>query len=946
MNPTISHYRIENELGRGGMGVVYRAVDTRLGRPVAIKVLPSDATADDERRRRFIQEARAASGLNHPHIVTIYEVDEHEGATFIAMELVDGTPLDKIVATGRLPVSIALGYAAQIASALEAAHAAGIIHRDIKPANIVVTADGRAKVLDFGLAKLLERPSTDATISALGTMPGMILGTASYMSPEQAQGLPVDARSDVFSLGAVVYEMLAGRRPFAASSDVGIFTAILRDQPPPVRQLRPEVPADVQAIVDRALAKEPSTRYANAGEMRAALDAALATLTRPREAAWRRPAVFVPVVVLLIVATAFGAWQTVQMRRARWARLEAVPEIERLQLSGRTLHAVRLARDAERYAPEEVHLLRGGWLRFNIVTEPEGAQIEIRNYNDMGGSWEPLGPTPLENLRLPFGYYRVRITKPGYKTLEVSAAQGRAPVKLTPEAETAPGMVFVPGGEYGVGVAPAIMLPDFWIDQLEVTNDQFKRFVDDGAYRNPRYWKQPFRDGDRLLTFEEAMTRFRDTTGRAGPATWELGSYPEGQADFPVGGLSWFEAAAYAEFAGKSLPTLYHWFRASGSNEIYSDILQLSNFDGKGPVKAGERAGVGPWGTLDMAGNVKEWCANEVLGRPLRYILGGGWNEPSYRFAEQDGQNPWSRRDTFGMRLVRNLGPADAAAVPVGRVTPDPSTVVPVADAVVEVYRRFYEYDRTALDARTDSVDDTSPYWRKEKVSFAAAYGNQRVPAFLFLPKNAVPPFQTVVFFPTAYARNVPSSASLDLGTFEFLIRSGRAVLYPVYQGTFERRVNVQPSQTGIRDMQVEWAKDFFRAVDYLETRPEIDKARLAYYSLSMGAFFGPIPVGLEPRIKVAVFASGGLRYNIAPEIQPANFAPHVKVPVLVVHGKDDFGVPEADQRRFVEILGTPASDKSHKVLEGGHVPQDIRGLFREVLNFLDKYLGTVTPHP
>jgi dipeptidyl aminopeptidase/acylaminoacyl peptidase len=167
-------------------------------------------------------------------------------------------------------------------------------------------------------------------------------------------------------------------------------------------------------------------------------------------------------------------------------------------------------------------------------------------------------------------------------------------------------------------------------------------------------------------------------------------------------------------------------------------------------------------------------------------------------------------------------------------------------------------------------------------------------------------------------------------------------VIYPVYQGTFERRKNVQPGPTGRREWNIQAAKDVFRAVDYLESRPDIDRNKLAYYSLSMGAFFGPIPVALEPRLKLAVFAAGGLRYFREPEEQPANFAPRVKVPVLIVHGKDDFGVPSADQKRFVEILGTPAEHKKHIVLEGGHVPQDIRGLFREVLAFLDHYFGPV----
>ena len=937
----VSRYRVEGEIGRGGMGVVYRAVDTSLGRRVAIKVLPPDATADPDRHRRFIQEARSASALNHPHIVTIYEVGEHDGTTFIAMELVDGVPLDTLLAKGPLPLPTALEYATQGASALEAAHTSGIVHRDIKPANIMITADGRVKVLDFGLAKLIERPAAEATMSAFETTPGIVVGTAAYMSPEQAQGQPVDARSDIFSLGVVLYEMVTGQRPFAGSSSAALLSAILRDQPRPVRSVRPEVPADVEAIVDRALAKDPAARYQNAAILRAGLAAAHAQLTRPPDMAWRRPAVLAPIVLLLAAAAGFSLWQMNQTRRARWARLEAIPEIERMNLSGRTMHAVRLAKTAETYAPEEIAHVREGWLDFTLVTEPAGAQAEVKNYHDMSGDWEPFGTTPIQ-VRLPLAYYRVRITKPGYKVLEVSATHGRMPVKLTPEADVAPGMVFVPGGPYQVANAPPVTLPDYWIDQLEVTNAAFKQFVDAGGYRDARYWTQPFRDGDRVLSFEEAMARFRDATGRVGPAGWELGSYPDGQADYPVAGISWFEASAYAAFAGKSLPTLYHWFRASGTDEIYSDILQLSNFDGKGTVKAGERAGLGPWGTLDMAGTVKEWCVNESTHGPVRYILGGGWNEPSYRFAEEDAQNPWARGVSFGVRLVKNLGPTEQAAAPVARVSRDPSTAVPAAEELVTVYRRFYDYDRTPLDVRTESVDDRSPNWRKEKVSYAAPYGTERIPAYLFLPKNAKPPYQTVVFFPSAYAREVPSSGSLDLATFEFIVRSGRAVLYPIYQGTFERRGNVQPGRTGNRDMRVQWGKEFRRSVDYLETRPDIDPERLGYYSLSLGAFFGPTLLALEPRIKAAVLASGGLSYTALPEVNPVNFAPQVKIPVLLVNGKDDFGVSQAEQRRFLEILGTPAPLKKLVVFEGGHVPQDTRGQFREVLDWYDTHLGPV----
>jgi len=924
------------------MGIVYRALDTRLGRPVAIKMLPAEATSDAERHRRFVQEARSASALNHPAIVTIHDIDEHDGTTFIAMELVDGTPLDRLLAGGPLPVEEALDYARQIAAGLAAAHAAGIVHRDLKPANVMITRDRRAKILDFGLAKLIAARSEDATLTAMGTRTGVVMGTASYMSPEQAQARPVSARSDVFSFGAVLYEMLAGRRAFAADSEIGLLTAILRDQPPPLETIRPAVSADVQALVHRCLAKDPSARYADGGELHTALAAISAPQVRTAPVKnWRRPAVLVPAALVLIAAAAGAAWQVVETRRGRWARQEALPQIEQLNLSGRSMQSVRLARAAEPYAPHDVQRVREAWVPFSMTTEPAGAQVEMKNYFDPEGPWEPVGPSPIQDYRVPFGYYRVRVSKPGYVTLEVSAIPtGRSPIKLTPEGDASPGMVFVPGRAYRAGIAAAVTLPDYWIGKLEVTNAEFKRFVDAGGYSDPTRWKAPFEDDGRHLTFDEAMGRFRDSTGRPGPATWEVGSYPEGQADYPVGGISWFEATAYAEFAGKSLPSVAHWMNAAGVDEIYSDILQLSNFDGKGPARAGERGGVGPWGTLDMAGNLKEWAVNPVTGSTRRYILGGGWNEPSYTFVQADAQDPWKRDATYGVRLVENLGPAEHTVAAIGRVMPDPETVVPVSAELLEVYKRFYAYDPTPLDIRVEQVDDSNPHWVKQKVSFRAAYRNERVPAFLYLPRNATPPYQTIVLFPSAYAANVSSSGSLDLGTFQFLVRSGRALLYPVYQGTYERRGNRQPGPSGTRDLQIEWAKDFFRAVDYLATREDIDMDRLGYYSLSMGAFFGPIPVALEPRIKAAVFASGGLRYFPPPETQPANFAPQVKVPVLLVNGKDDFAVPLNAQKRFFEIIGSRT--KKHIALEGGHVPQDIRGLFREVLDWFDTHLGQV----
>ena len=276
---TVAQYQLLEKLGAGGMGEIYKAQDTRLNRLVAIKVLPSARSNDPERRKRFLLEAQAASALNHPSIITIHDVISQNDAEFMVMELVSGKTLNDAIPKGGLRVPQALNYALQMADALSAAHNAGIVHRDLKPANAMITDSGYVKILDFGLAKLMERNLavgserfSDRDVTSMGlTMEGAIIGTVNYMSPEQAQGKSVNARSDIFSFGAVFYEMLTGRHAFEGDTSVSTLSAILRDDVKPMIEVVPDVPQQLEMVIRRCMSKDPDQRWQTMQEVRNAL---------------------------------------------------------------------------------------------------------------------------------------------------------------------------------------------------------------------------------------------------------------------------------------------------------------------------------------------------------------------------------------------------------------------------------------------------------------------------------------------------------------------------------------------------------------------------------------------------------------------------------------------------------------------------------------------------
>jgi eukaryotic-like serine/threonine-protein kinase len=970
-------YEIVVPLGAGGMGEVYRARDTRLQRTVAIKILPAHLSSDPDLRARFEQEAKSISGLQHPNICVVHDVGSQDGVDFMVMEYVAGQTLDKLIPAGGVATDLALKYSAQIADALACAHAAGIVHRDLKPGNIMVDDSGLVKVLDFGLAKPAAAASAPGSeVATMATTPGMIVGTVAYMSPEQAEGKPIDARSDVFSFGSVLYEMLTGRRAFEAPSRAALVSSVLRDDPKPLTEVKRDIPPEVRRIVAQCLKKSPTARYGSGTELAQELKrcrellfpesgAMLSPARIAREV--QRPRVLVPFLLAIILLGAGTTWLVKRYRDARWAREVALPAISQLADQGNFGQAYSLAVKAEKAIPGDAALAKL-WpvisYQLSVDTTPSGATVYRKDYADASAAWEVVGVTPFKNVPQPRGMFAWKIEKrefgPIFRTTISLVGRAfsvgdsvEANITLDEATKIPEGMVRVAPGKYpktlyipGYEGMPELALQDYWIDKYEVTNRQFKAFVDQGGYQKREYWKNDFQRGGQHLSWDDAMKEFRDSAGRPGPKDWIQGEYPKGQDDFPVTGISWYEAAAYAEFAGKSLPTIYHWNRASGPfSAAYS--VPLSNFGGSGVLPVGSKPGMSPWGGYDMGGNVKEWISTEA-DSGKRYVLGGAWDEPNYMFVDPDAQTPFLRASNIGFRCVKYIEPESIPKIamdPMPTPRRDLSKERPASDELFQAYRSLYSYDKTPLNASAEAFGLDEEDWKVERVTYAAGYGNERAVAYLLLPKKAKPPFQTVVFFPGSNALQLRKFSLYTTAALDAILRSGRAVLYPVYKSTYERGDGMEsdvPDMTSTwRDHVIMWVKDVSRAIDYAETRPELDHDKLAYYGYSWGAAEGGLVPAIEPRIKVCVLALGGLEFQKSlPEVDPINFVSRVKQPVLMLNGRYDFFFPvESNQEPFYRLLGSKKDQKKHLLYDTGHnIPRN--ELIKETLNWLDQYLG------
>jgi serine/threonine protein kinase len=446
----------------------------------------------------------------------LHDVGSQDSIDFMVMEYVGGNTLDKMIPPGGLAAELAMKYALQVADALVCAHSSGIVHRDLKPSNIMIDNSGLVKVLDFGLAKLTE-PATAAKdeVATMVTAKGVILGTVAYMSPEQAEGRHLDARSDIFSFGSVYYEMLTGRRAFEGLSTAALLSAVMRDDPKPVSEFRRDIPGEIRRIVVRCLKKDREARYASGAELFQELKACRETLFPESGAVLtpariirevKRPWILVPLALMIAALIVGGVLLVKRSREARWAREVAIPEISRLSEQGRFGEfgeAFALATRAEKSLPNDPTLTKL-WpvisYEVSLQTTPPGSDVYRTAYGNVDGPWELVGRTPLKDVRQPRGTFLWKFEKPGFATMVQMTTPlfGAFPppigepvsatVTLDADDKIQPGMVRVSQEKLpkelripGYEGMMAIALADYWIDQYEVTNRQYKNFVDKGG---------------------------------------------------------------------------------------------------------------------------------------------------------------------------------------------------------------------------------------------------------------------------------------------------------------------------------------------------------------------------------------------------------------------------------------------------------------------------------
>ena len=677
-----------------------------------------------------------------------------------------------------------------------------------------------------------------------------------------------------------------------------------------------------------------------------------------------RPKTFVFVAVLLIIISLFVDFYS-KWEKASTARNSLLPEIQKLVSESYNQYpkAFALTLNAEKVIPDDPELKQIKakiTSHHSIQTNPEGANVFWRDQYNSSGEWIYIGKTPLINAETPAGLYRIMIEKPDFDTvftetpwigpdLNISLdSAGHLPTNMVRVYGSKARMLIVGLDQYGIEAGNGKFVQEFLMDKYEVTNSEFKKFLDAGGYRNRSYWEYTIIDHGIQIPWEKAMSLFHDETGRSGPSTWQLGTYPDGKENHPVTGISWYEAMAYAKFANKKLPTVYHWSQVANTVDTWT-IIPRSNFFRIGTNPVGNLDNMSFWGVYDIAGNAREWCVNESQEKGQHFILGGGWNDPTYSYNDAYTQSSIDRTSSNGFRCMMTL-PGDSCyaqlSSPMAMAHRDYSKEKSVNDGLFQVYLRQYDYDHIPLNAKRELILDSTNL-RVEKIDMDAAYNHERLTLYLYTPKNISPPYQTILYFSGSNAltnRNFDFRSQLK-NEPSFVLKGGRAFVYPILKSCWERgdgMYSYLPNETvAYKQHVICWVQDFRRSLDYLETQKDIDQSKFGFLGYSWGSSLGPIVCAIDSRFKAAVFHVGGLTEQKAlPEVDPLNFVPRVRVPVLMLNGRNDTYYPiETAQKPMFNALGSGEKFKKMIQYDGGHlVPWS--EFMKESTTWFDTYLG------
>jgi formylglycine-generating enzyme required for sulfatase activity/dienelactone hydrolase len=704
----------------------------------------------------------------------------------------------------------------------------------------------------------------------------------------------------------------------------------------------------------------------------------------------RWPVTLAILAIAAVVSATWFIWQRETRHEAALARLDEAETFLQQDRYGQAFLAARPVADVLTNDPRFQHI----WSEVTAdiiptVREP-GVRVRMRPYEVTDADWIDLGTTPLQPVAAPRGVLLLRLEKPGFETREFAVANPgplAGNVTLLPDAQmpemqaasqlalevTAPGktpegMVVVPATDLPIflqGFSRRVegdaqyRIPSFAIGRTEVSNRAYKAFVEAGGYAKAEYWSGMTLPDGAPLTLETVAT-FVDDSERPGPATWDLGTYPAGSADLPVGGISWYEAAAYARFRGLALPTLHHWARAAFAPmdplaQTAPAITRTSNFESDGPQPANADLGIGPWGTVNTAGNVREWVWNRAGNQGL--ILGGAWSDYPSLYQDARTIDLLNRAPENGVRLMHTLGePVDPTLLEPVAIIRDSELAKrePVTDGAFEAMRfQFTHAPRhwQSVNVRTVESNDT---WTAEEVTLSSP-GAEPFTLFVVTPATASRRLQPVIYMPHGGARvKAPNDLLLThVPYLDFIVRAGRALIMPVWAGTLQRWTPPSSDPQETADIQrrasLAWYEDAATTIDYLKTRGDIDADRIGYLGNSFGAISAPIILSQEHRFSAAVLIAGGI-WNVSPlhpMIDGVNYAPRVTLPVLMINGRyDHLFLVETSQNRLFDLLGTPGQDKRHLLFDSGHFNFPRHQVATEVTDWFDRYLGPAAGSP